>query len=159
MKWEVLDFSSSKCRGDCQAFLQVIRKVKSFTWIDYQINRRKWSSTRSSYLLTTGPCGFRIFYKNFLFLERRIRKEAFGSQTSHFRFLLKLDSVSASCFSSHLQIQERLIVADCITAVAKLWWPQCGKQIFPRELEEQSVVFLFELLPFLKKTIRNWFRS
>ena len=62
----------------------------------------------------------KMIWKNLSFLERRIRKEAVRSQTSHFRFLLKLGSVSASCFSSHLQIQERLIVADCVTAVEKL---------------------------------------
>lgn len=163
MKWQVLDFSSSKGKRNCQTFLQVIQKVKSFTQNDYQINRRKRSSTRSSYLLPTGACGFTIFNKDDLekpFVPWKENKERGLCQTPHFRFLLKLGSVSASCFSSHLQIQERLIVADCITAVAKLWWPQCGKQIFPGELEKKSVVFLFGLLPFFKKkTICNWFRS
>lgn len=65
----------------------------------------------------------KMFWKKLLFIKRRGRKEAFGSQTSHFRFLLKLGS---ACLLSYVILSDSgkiLILADCITAVAKLQQP------------------------------------
>lgn len=97
----------------------------------------------------------RWFGKSFCPSRGRRRKEALGSQSPHFMFLLKL-GFACAYLSSHLQIHGRWY--SQLTAMQQLWWPLCRKQIFLGQLVDNFIVRCFSPSPCSSSTTPNEFK-